>query len=454
MRLLALAVSAVLCAGASVAQSVSPRAAMDAYLQPYIRSGNLAGDILVEKDGLIIFERAYGFADRERRIRNTVATRFHIASVSMQFTAAAVLRLVDAGSLSLDRRAGDFVPDIEGANRISIRDLLTERSGLPDINALPEYGDVLQRHQTPATLVAKIQGRPLLFEPGSKFLHEEHSAYNLLALIVERQTGLPFAAAVDRLVFRPAHLRASGVDDDSAAQASHMAVGYAPEGTYGLKRAQSIHWSAKAGNASVYTTARNEARWVAALFRGRQLSAASLQAVMDTSMRAGYGWFKGPDQRFGETAYYMNGRAPGFASFVLYLPKSRTTVVVLSNIYSSVATPIGYDLAALSLGLPYKNFHLMEPPPDVAALDRCTGSFQFGSDFFEPNALLLLTVEGHELRLRWPSGSVTALIPLGPDRFLDRSYWADVGIERGSSGKPAWLSYDRFRGKADGPRDP
>jgi Beta-lactamase len=83
---------------------------------------------------------------------------------------------------------------------ITIRDLLTERSGLPDINALPNYDEILQRHQTPSSLIAEIKGRPLLFEPGSNFLHEEHSAYNLLALIVEKKTGLPFAAAVRRLV--------------------------------------------------------------------------------------------------------------------------------------------------------------------------------------------------------------------------------------------------------------
>ncbi len=226
MRPLAIVIGVAFCAGGSLAQSNSKAAAIDAYLQPYVHSGNFAGDVLVEKNGKVVFEKAYGFADKEHRIRNIAATRFHIASMSMQFTAAAILRLVDAGSISLDEHVGDFVPGIEGADKITIRDLLTERSGLPDINALPDYDDVLQHHQTPASLIAKIDGRPLLFEPGSKFLHEEHSAYNLLALIVEKKTGLPFAAAVDRSIFRPMGLTASGVDDDSMTQATYMAKGY------------------------------------------------------------------------------------------------------------------------------------------------------------------------------------------------------------------------------------
>jgi CubicO group peptidase (beta-lactamase class C family) len=185
-----------------LAQNSSSVAAIDAYIQPYVRSANFAGQVLVEKNGIVIFENAYGFADREHHVANTTATQFHIASMSMQFTAAAVLRLVDSGSISLGEHVGNFIPGIEGADKITIRDLLTERSGLPDINALPDYDDVLQHHQTPASLVAKIEVQPLLFQPGSKFLHEEHSAYNLLALIVEKRTGLPFAAAVKRLAFR------------------------------------------------------------------------------------------------------------------------------------------------------------------------------------------------------------------------------------------------------------
>jgi len=254
VRPLAIVIVMSFCVGGSVAQKDSTAAAIHTYLQPYAQSGNFAGDVLVVKSGKVIFEKAYGFADREHHIRNTAATRFHIASMSMQFTAAAVLRLVDTSSIKLDDRVGGFVPGIQGADKITIRDLLTQRSGLPDINALANYDNVLQHHQTPSSLIAEIEGRPLLFEPGSKFLHEEHSAYNLLALIVEKKSGLPFAAAVDRWLFQPANLVASGVDDDSKTHATRVAKGYEPEGTYRLKPARAIHWSAKTGNASVCTS--------------------------------------------------------------------------------------------------------------------------------------------------------------------------------------------------------
>ncbi len=449
---LATGIIVILLAGRSQAQTKFNAAAMDAYLQPYVRTGNFAGNVLVEKNGKVVFEKAYGFADREHHIRNTSATRFHIASMSMQFTAAAVLRLVDAGSIKLDDHVGDFIPGVPGADKITVRDLLTERSGLPDINALPSYNDVLQHHQTPASLVAKIEGQPILFQPGAKFLHEEHSAYNVLALIVEKKTGLPFASAVERLVLRPMGLTASGVDDDSAVPAANMAKGYEPEGTYGLKPANPIHWSAKAGNASMYTTAGDEAGWVGTLFHGEVLSASSRAAVLDTSQKVGYGWFRNENKRFGEIAYYMNGRAPGFASFILHLPRARITVVLLSNLYSSATTRIGYDIAALSMGLPYEPLHFRDPAPTPAELKTCEGKFQFGVDFYQPNADVVLIAKGRELSLGWPDGSVSPLISVSQDHFVDRSYWEEVKIERDANGRPSALVYDRFQGRLARPQ--
>jgi len=354
---------------------------------------------------------------------------------------------VDKGELSLSSTVGAYVVGIPGAEEITIRDLLTQRSGLPDINSFPDYSDVLASHQTPASLVAKIQGRPLLFEPGAKFLHEEHSAYNLLALIVEKKTGVDFRRAMDQLVFQPAGMKFSGVDDDSLSKAQ-MAIGYQPEGVNGLKSATQIHWSAKAGNASAYTTADDMARFVESLFHGRLLTESSLKAVLETSPRVGYGWFRARNQRFDQIAYYMNGRAPGYASFVLYLPREELTVLALSNTYSSATTSIGYDVAAISLGLEYAPFHPASSVASAADISSSTGDFQFGPDFYQPNAIVTVSATDRDLSLRWPDGSLSSLIPIDRDHFIDRSYWEQVVIERDRSGRPQQLAYGEFHGKA------
>lgn len=447
VRLLALATIIVTCEVWTFAQGSTAKS-IDAYLQPYVQSGNFSGDVLVKRGRRIVFRKSYGFANREQRIANTGTTRFHIASMSMQFTAAAALRLVDKGLITLDEPVSDFTGEVDRADKITIRNLLTERSGLPDINALPNYDDLLEHHQTPSSLVAAIAGQPLLFDPGTKFLHEEHSAYNLLAFIIERKRGLPFAAALKELVFRPIGLGSTGIDDDSVANAPAMAKGYQPIGTYGLRPAQAIHWSGKTGNASAYSTVGDEAKWVDALFGGRVLSPASRDAALDTSTRIGYGWFKGENQRLGQTAYYMNGRSPGFGSFLLYLPRARLLVILLGNIYSAATTTIGNDIAALSLGLPYEKLAFKDRVPGSTALKSCEGTFQFGPDFYQANARVSVIANGGELSLRWPSGDISPLLPLDRDRFLDRSYWENVRIERDAQGIPRALVYDRFKGDA------
>ena len=420
-------------------------AAIDGYVKPYVESHNFSGVVLVEQKGSRVFERSYGMADRERHKLNGRVTRFHVASMSMQFTATAILRLVDQGALDLDAHVGEYAAGVPGSDRITIRELLEERSGLPDINGLADYNDVLQQHQTPETLLAKIGGRPLLFEPGTKFLHEEHSAYNLLALIVEKKTGLPFAEAMEKLVFRPAGLAHSSIDDDRGV--AEEARGYAPEGVDGLTAAPAIHWSGKSGNASVCTSAEDEARWVKTLLHGNLLSESSRKAMFDTAPDTGYGWMKRENREMKEQAFYMNGRAPGFSSFVLYLPREELTVVVLSNVYSSATTTMGYDVAQVALGRASEPLRL-GAPLSAEALKSYKGVFAFGDDFYQPNGRLELKPTVGYVSLEWPGGGASALIPVGKDRFMDRSYWEPVVVERDASGTAVALRYGEFRGAA------
>jgi CubicO group peptidase (beta-lactamase class C family) len=433
--------------GLASAQQTTIASAIDAYIQPYVATNNFSGQVLVKRGSQVLYEKSFGEADRERHRPITPVTRFHVASMSMQLTAAAVMRLIDQGKLSLDTRVSEIVPAIRGGDRMTIRNLLEMRSGLSDINARADYDTILQHPQTPANLVAFIARDSLLFEPGSKYLHEEHSAFNVLALILERKTGVPFPRAMRYVLFGPAGMRYSAVDNDRSSCSSDAARGYAPEGVAGLTPARKIYWTAKAGNASACTTARDVARFVASVFHGSLLKPASRAAVLDTAgPPVGFGWFRRQSTRFGEFAYYMNGRAPGFASFVLYLPREDLTVVALSNIYSSVTSDIGYDVASIVLGRPYKKFEVQTPLIAADSLHLDSLKFTFPADFYQPNATLTFVKNGAEMFLRWPSGDLSPLIPIDRDHLIDRAYWEPVNILRDDRGYPRAITYDRFEG--------
>jgi len=422
----------------------SPIAAIDRYVTPFVDTNNFSGVVLVAR-GKPLFAKAYGSADREARVANDLGTRFHIASMSMQFTGAAALRLIDAGKLSLDTAVADVVRDYPNGRAITVRHLLTETSGIADINAQDDYDRVLAQHQTPQSLVDRMRGVAALRAPGT-YEREEHSAYNLLALIIERKTGLPFADAVKELVFAPLGMTDSGIDDDRADARSNSAKGYKPIGLYDLGAADPIHWSAKAGNGSAYTTAGNELKFVQALVASDFLSSGLRQTMFDLGTRVGYGWFKSNSTRFGEPVYSMNGRAPGFSSAVAYFPRQALFVVALSNVYASVPADMVYDIAAQMLGRPYESLTLQKST-DPAALNGLPASFQFAKDFYQPNALVRVTSADGAVSLHWPSGDTSALIPLAKDRFIDRSYWVPVEFQRNSGGAITALKYDRYTGE-------
>ena len=445
MKQLILVVGLFVCAAAAQAKPKPLGSDVDAYVQPYVRTNNFSGVVMVARKGVPAFAKAYGFADREKRVPNTLETRFHVASMSMQFTAAATLRLINAGRLTLDTPVSAVVPDYPNGDAITIRQLLTQTSGIADINAQDDYPDILKRHQTPASLVAKVQHLPPLRQPGS-FEREEHSAYNLLALIIERKTGLPFAKAVRQLVFRPLGMNDSGIDDDGAAAQLRNAAGYQPKDLYDLAPADRIHWSAKAGNGSAYTTAADELKFVRGLYRDDFLKPSLRETMFDLGARVGYGWFKSDSGRFGGAVYSMNGRAPGFASAMVYIPREELLVVILSNVYASVPTEMGYEIAALALDRRYEPLQL-KTGVDAASLQGLPASFRFPKDFYQPNALVRLTKSSGGVSLIWPSGDTSQLIPLGKDRYIDRNYWVVVEAVRDPGGEIVQLKYDRFTGE-------
>jgi D-alanyl-D-alanine carboxypeptidase len=155
---LVLAAFALMSSAISVAAPAPIEPSVEHYVRPYVDTRNFSGVVLVARDANPLFSRAYGLSDRDRHTPNALNTRFHIASMSMQFTAAAVMRLANAGRLSLDTPVSAIVPGYPNGSAITVRHLLTQTSGVADINAQDDYSDILKAHQTPQSLVARMHG--------------------------------------------------------------------------------------------------------------------------------------------------------------------------------------------------------------------------------------------------------------------------------------------------------
>lgn len=276
---------------------------------------------------------------------------------------------------------------------------------------------------------------------------EEHSAYNLLALIAERVTGLSFKEVVRREVFEPLRMHDSGIDDDSPI-AKPVASGHVEDGATGLKAAPSIHCSAKTGNGSAYSTIDDERRWLDGFLGDKLLSKADRRMMLD--WREGYGWEYDDDARYKQPFHFMNGELPGFASTIAYIPALGAEIVVLSNAKFPVPVRIAFDIVAMLEGVEYQPLELRKTPLTAEEIAHVVGRYTFGKDFYRPNGTLELVGGPEGLTLRWPGGPDSPVLVTDDHHFIDRHYWTRFRVEDDPGRKAARLVFGKFTGKRSG----
>lgn len=176
------------------------------------QSGAPSASIAIVRDGKIAYEQAYGLANVETKVPATPAMRYSIGSISKQFTAAAVLLLVEDGKLSLDDRVVRWLPELTRAKDVSIRHLLTMTSGYRDYWPQDYVMPMMQVDVEPAAILKEWAQRPLDFEPGAKRQYS-NTNYIILGLIIERVSGMPLMEFLQQRIFTPLGMK-SVVDVD------------------------------------------------------------------------------------------------------------------------------------------------------------------------------------------------------------------------------------------------
>jgi CubicO group peptidase (beta-lactamase class C family) len=406
---------------------------VDAYLAPFATGNNFLGVVLIAQSDQILVNRAYGRASYELNVPNSPETRFHIASVSKPFTAASVLLLEERGLLHVSDPVSRFLPDFPNGQKITLQHLLTHRSGITNVNNLPEYAAASRVPQTPGSLIELFKSKPLGFEPGSKYEYS-NSNYNLLAAVIEQASHTSYGEFLRENIFEPLGLKNTAHDGDASEIVSNVASGYQPRGVDWLERSPYIDWSAKTGNGSLYSTSGDLLKFVRAYAAGRVLSRNTVERLWIEKAGNNYGWFVG--KRHGLVAVATNGRSPGFTSSLEYYPEKDLTIIVLSNSYSPVSqSPVAEDLAAMALGT---NDVQQAPAAAVSVgtekLRRLTGIYRFDETFYRPNAEVRVRVEGKELVLDWGNNSKSDLIPVSPTEFIDRQFWSRIVFDGSGAG--------------------
>ena len=323
-------------------------ARIDALMRPY--TGAVPGAaVLVLRDGVPVFRRAYGLADLEQHVAATPATNYRLASMTKQFTAAAILALAEDGRLSIDDPVRKWLPSLPpAADPVTIRQLLTHISGLIDYEDLIPPATTQQVHDADVLQLLESQNRTY-FQPGTSYRYS-NTGYALLALVVARASGEDFAAFLRERIFLPLGMSGTLAYQEGVASIAHRAYGYSYEHSAWGRTDQSVT-SAVLGDGGVYSSIDDLAKWDAALYDTRLLSARSLKlafapatATDDPAVRYGFGW-----RISGETLWH-SGETVGFRNVIVRYPRRHFTVMVLSN--RDAPEPYALALAIAKLYLP------------------------------------------------------------------------------------------------------
>src|SRR5690242_12391676 len=205
---------------------------IDHRVREYFDAGLFNGVVLVARGNQIVYQKAFGLADRTFNIPNTLDTKFHIASLSKPITAAAVLLLADRGKLRLEDPVSKFVPDFPNGDRITIENLLTHTSGIGEPSDA-DYDRWSRFPQTPASLLESVKKDPPHGQPKGEYFYTA-SNYNLLAFIIEKVSGRNYGDFLEENIFRPAGMSDTAHRGDDTAIVPRLAPGYMPVGTAGF----------------------------------------------------------------------------------------------------------------------------------------------------------------------------------------------------------------------------
>ncbi len=327
----------------STVHGETPAARLESLVQQRVAAHEFSGAVLVAQRGKVLFERAYGLANREWEIANTPATRFRIGSITKQFTAVSILLLEERGKLKLSDPVSQHVPDTPPAwGRLTIRHLLTHTSGLANVTELPEFLLWKNSPSTVTQMVARFSELPLEFEPGERFAYS-NSNYLVLGLIVERAGGQRYGEFLREHVLDPLGLEDSGLDSNLTIL-PRRATGYIYRNG-GFLNAPYSDMSVPHGAGAMYSTTRDLWRWAEGVFVDRLLTPAS-RAQLLTPERDGYALGVRVYEQRGRKVIEHGGAIAGFSSALRYYPDEGVTVVVLSNLGRSITAELGSELAA------------------------------------------------------------------------------------------------------------
>ena len=396
---------------------------------------------LVAKDSQVIYTRAFGMANLELNVPMQPDMVFRIGSITKQFTAVAILQLMEQGKLSLQDDITKFIPDYPTqAYTITIEHLLTHTSGIKSYTNLPGYIENVRTDMKPDELINTFKNQPMEFAPGTKWNYN-NSGYFLLGYIIEKVTGKSYPDYIQENFFTPLGMTSTCYGSDTKI-IKNRAYGY-QQGGDGVANSDYCSMTQPYSAGSIMSTVGDLFKWHQALYAGKLVKKETLEKAV-TEYRLsngkgsgyGYGWFL--SQLQGSPTVEHGGGIFGYLTSSVYLPKEDVYVALFSNSTAKAPEFTALKMAAMAIGKP-----LVTPgiTLDEATLDQYAGVY-----FNDAGREVTVTRDGNQLSATLTGAGTRKMFPVEKDKFLVDDAFMYATFSRDAAGKiVSFVSDDRGR---------
>ena len=310
-------------------------------VREFAAKNRFSGVVRVHRGDEVLFDEAFGLADRRWQVPATTSTRFRVASITKLFTAVLVMQQVEAGTLDLDATIGTYLPDYAGPakDRVTLRQLLTHTSGITNSDQVKSFEDAVvngvppyQRPGTIADLVARHASGPLVAAPGAAFDYN-NADYLLLGMMLEKVTGKPYGTLVAEKIAGPVGMRSTAMPEWQAIEPA-IATGYLHVGDGKFIGELPVYYENSHAAGALVSTAADIAAFSDALYGGRLASADSLRTMLVPAKEEyAFGQWVAPVKVHGgdDRVAHRPGSIMGANTQLLRYVDDGLTVVILAN---------------------------------------------------------------------------------------------------------------------------